>query len=99
MSSKSLTLTYDPAIKKLPNAPNPIIMPIVPFKMSESGIPNKLLLAQAYCDELNALLLEHKILNNAVHLYQECIKKLELECTSDDDNDDDSADGEIVKVI
>ena len=99
-SSKSLTSTHDPAIKKLPDAPNPVLTPIVPIKKSVSGIPNKLLLAQAYCNERNALVLKHKVLNDAVHFYQECIKKLELECVSDDDDDDDDgADGELVKVI
>ena len=98
-SSKSLTSTYDPAIKKLPDAPNPILMPIVPIKKSVSGIPDKLLLAQAYRDKLNALVLKRKVLNDTVHLYQEHIKKLELECASDDDDDDDGANGELVKVI
>ena len=73
-----------------------------PLKSPDSGIPDKLLLAQAYRDELNILLLKHKVLNNTVRLYQDCIKKLALECKSDDeddDEDDDSADGELVKVI
>ena len=98
-SSKSSTSTYDPAIKKLPDAPNPILTPIVPIKKSESGIPDKLLLAQAYRDELNALVLKRKVLNDTARLYQDRIKKLELECESDDDDDDDGADGELVKVI
>ena len=99
MSSKSSTLTYDPTIKKLPDAPRPVPTPNVPIKKSDSGIPNKLLLAQAYCDKLNVLLLKCKVLNDTVHLYQERIKKLELECVSDDDNNnDDSADGEFLKV-
>ena len=97
--SKSLNLTYDPAIKKLPDTPNPVLMPIVPIKKSESDIPNKLLLAQAYCDKLNVLLLKCKVLNDTVHLYQEHIKKLELECVSDNNDDDNSANGELVKVI
>ena len=65
-SSKSSTLTYDPAIKKLSDTPNPILMPNVPIKKSISGIPDKLLLAQAYHDELNALVLKHKVLNDTV---------------------------------
>ena len=73
-------------------------MPIVSITKSTSGIPDKLLLAQAYCNKLNALLLKRKVLNNTVHFYQECIKKLELECASDD-NDNNGADGEFVKVI
>ena len=93
-------MTYDPAIKKLPDAPNPILMPNVPIKKSVSGIPDKLLLAQAYRDKLNVLLLKCKVLNDTVRLYQDCIKKLELECASDDDDDDDdSADSEFVKEI
>ena len=103
-SSKSSTSTYDPAIKKLPDAPKPVPMPNVPIKKSDSGIPDKLLLAQAYRDELNILLLKHKVLNDTVRLYQDRIKKLALECASDDeddddDNSDDGADGELVKVI
>ena len=54
----------------------------VPIKKSDSGIPDKLLLAKAYHDELN----NH-------------IKKLALECLSNDDDDDDGADGELVKEI
>ena len=96
-SSKSSTSTYDPTIRNLPDVPNPILMPIVPIKKSASGIPDKLLLAKAYCDELNTLLLKCKVSNNTVCFYQEWIKKLELECMSD--NDDDGADSEFVKVI
>ena len=92
-------MTYDPTIRKLPNIPNPIPTPADPIKKSAYGIPNKVLLAQAYHDELNALLLKRKVLNDTVCFYQEQIKKLELECTSDDDNDDDGADGEFLKVI
>ena len=99
MSSKSSTSTYDPTIKKLPDAPNPVLTPIVPIKKSKSGIPDKLLLAQAYHDKLNAFLLKCKVLNDTVHFYQECIKKLELECMSDNNNNNDDADGELVKVI
>ena len=101
MFSKYSTSTYDPAIKNLPDIPNPVLMPIVPIKKSTSGIPDKLLLAQAYRDKLNALLLKHKVLNDPVRFYQEHIKKLELECMSDDDNDDDDdgADGESLKVV
>ena len=99
MSSKSLTSTYDPVIKKLPDVPNPILMPIVPIKKSISGISDKLLLTQTYCDELNAHFLKWKVLNDTIHVYQEHIKDLESECASDADNDDDSADGELVKVI
>ena len=98
-SSKPSTSTYDPTIKKLPDAPKPVPTPNVPIKKSDSGIPNKLLLAQAYCDELNVLLLKHKVLNDTVHLYQDRIKKLGLECMSDDDDDDDGTDGELVKEI
>ena len=61
---------------QLPNAPKPIPTPNVPIKKSDSGISNKLLLAQAYCDELNILLLKRKVLNNTVRLYQDRIKKL-----------------------
>ena len=102
MASKSSTSTYDPAIKKLPNAPKPVPTPNVPIKKSDSGIPDKLLLAQAYWDKLNVLLLKCKVLNDTVRLYQECIKKLALECESDnedDDEDDDTTDGEFVKVL
>ena len=102
MSSKSSTSTYDPAIKKLPDAPKPIPMPNVPIKKSDSGIPDKLLLAQAYRDELNVLLLKHRVFNDTVRLYQDRIKKLALECESDDeddDEDDDGTDGEFVKVL
>ena len=99
MSSKSLTSTYDPVIKKLPDVPNPILMPIVPIKKGVSRIPDELLLAQAYCDKLNTLFLKWKVLNDTIHVYQEHIKDLESECRSDADNDDDSADGELVKVI
>ena len=77
-------------------------MPNVPIKKSDSGIPDKLLLAQAYRDELNILLLKCKVLNDTVCLYQDRIKKLALECESDDENDDeddDGADGEFVKVL
>ena len=77
-------------------------MPNVPIKKSDSGIPDKLLLAQAYQDELNVLLLKCKVLDNTVRLYQDRIKKLALECESDDednDEDDDGADGELVKVL
>ena len=101
MPSKSSTSTYNPAIKKLPNAPKPVPTPNVPIKKSDSGIPDKLL-AQAYRDELNVLLLKCKVLNNTVHLYQDHIKKLGLECESDDkddDENDDGADGEFVKVL
>ena len=96
MSSKSLNLTYDPTIKKLPNVSNPILMPLVPIKKSGLGIPDKLLL-----DKLNSILLKCKVLNDTICFYQECIKKLELECASDDDNDNDndSADGEFLKVV
>ena len=97
-SSKSLTSTYDPTIRNLPDVPNPVLTPIVTIKKSVSGIPDKLPLTQAYRDELNTLLLKCKILNNTVCFYQERIKKLELECVSDDDNDN-SANGELVKVI
>ena len=75
-------------------------MPNVPIKKPDSGIPDKLLLAQAYRDELNILLLKRKVLNDTVHLYQDCIKKLVLECESDDeddDEDDDGTDGELVR--
>ena len=102
MPSKSSTSTYDPAIKRLPDAPKPVPMPIVPIKKPDSGIPDKLLLAQAYRDELNILLLKRKVLNDTVCLYQDCIKKLALECESDDeddDEDDDGANGEFVKVL
>ena len=102
MSSKSSTSTYDPAIKKLPDAPKPIPTPNVPIKKSDSGIPNKLLLAQAYWDELNVLLLKRKVLNDTVCLYQDRIKKLALECESDNEDnneDNDGADGEFVKVL
>ena len=103
MPSKSSTSTYDPAIKKLPDAPKPVLTPNVPIKKSDSGIPDKLLLAQAYWDELNVLLLKCKVLNDTVRLYQDRIKKLALvECKSDnedDDEDDDSTDGELVKVL
>ena len=101
MSSKSLTSTYDPAIKKLPDAPKPVPTPNVPIKKSDSGIPDKLL-AQAYWDELNVLLLKCKVLNDTVRFYQDRIKKLALECESDDEDDvedDDGADGEFVKVL
>ena len=98
-SSKSSTSTYDPTIKKLPNAPKPVPMPNVPIKKSNSGISDKLLLAQAYHHELNVLLLKCKVLNDTIHLYQDHIKKLALECTSDNDDDNDSANGELVKVI
>ena len=77
-------------------------MPNVPIKKSDSGIPDKPLLAQAYQDELNVLLLKCKVLDNTVRLYQDRIKKLALECESDDednDEDDDGADGELVKVL
>ena len=77
-------------------------MPNVPIKKPDSGIPDKLLLAQAYRDELNALFLKCKVLNDTVRLYQDRIKKLVLECESDnkdDDEDDDGADGEFVKVL
>ena len=100
--SKSSTSTYDPAIKRLPNAPKPVPTPNVPIKKPDSGIPDKLLLTQAYRDELNVLLLKRKVLNDTVRLYQDCIKKLALECESDDeddDEDDDGADGEFVKVL
>ena len=100
--SKSSTSTYDPAIKRLPDAPKPVPTPNVPIKKPDSGIPDKLLLAQAYRDELNILLLKRKVLNNTVRLYQDRIKKLALECESDDeddDEDDDGADGEFVKVL
>ena len=100
--SKSSTSTYDPAIKRLPDAPKPVPTPNVLIKKPDSGIPDKLLLAQAYRDELNVLLLKCKVLNDTVHLYQDRIKKLALECESDDeddDEDDDSADGEFVKVL
>ena len=102
MSSKSLTSTYDPTIKRLPDAPKPVPMPNVPIKKPDSGIPDKLLLAQAYRDELNVLLLKRKVVNDTVRLYQDRIKKLALECESDDkddDEDDDGADGEFVKVL
>ena len=102
VSSKSSTSTYNPAIKKLPDTPKPIPMPNVPIKKPDSGIPDKLLLAQADRDELNIFLLKCKVLNDTVHLYQDCIKKLVLECESDDeddDEDDDGADGEFVKVL
>ena len=101
-SSKSLTSTYDPTIKKLPNTPKPIPTPNVPIKKSDSGIPDKLLLAQAYRDDLNVLLFKRKVLNDTVRLYQDRIKKLVLECESDDEydnEDDDGADGELVKVL
>ena len=98
-SSKSSTSTYDPAIKKLPDAPKPVPMPAVPIKKSDSGIPDKLLLAQASHDKLNVLLLKCKVLNDTVCLYQDRIKELALECASDDDDDDDGADGEFVKEI
>ena len=77
-------------------------MPNVPIRKSDSGIPDKLLLAQAYRDEPNVLLLKCKVLDDTVRLYQDCIKKLALECKSDDeddDEDDDGADGELVKVL
>ena len=77
-------------------------MPNFPIKKPDSGIPDKHLLAQAYRDELNVLLLKRKVLNDTVHLYQDRIKKLALECKSDDeddDEDDDGADGEFVKVL
>jgi len=74
-------------------------MPNVPIKKSDSGIPDKLLLAQAYHNELNALLLKRKVLNDTVRLYQERIKKLELECASDNNNNNDGADGEFVRVV
>ena len=80
MSSKSSTSTYNPTIRNLPDIPNPVLMPIVPIKKSASGIPNKLFLAQAYRDKLNTLLLKCEVLNNTICFYQECIKKLELEC-------------------
>ena len=95
-SSKSSTSAYDPTIKKLPDAPKPVPTPNVPIKKSDSGIPDKLLLAQAYQDKLNILLLKCKVLNDTVCFYQDRIKKLALECASDDD---DGADGELVKVI
>ena len=98
-SSKSSTSTYDPAIKKLPDAPKPVPMPNVPIKKSNSGIPNKLLLAQAYRDKLNTLLLKRKVLNDTICFYQERIKKLELECASHDDDDNNGAAGKYVKVI
>ena len=99
---KSSTLTYDPAIKKLPDAPKPVPTPSVPIKKSDSGVPDKLILAQAYQDELNVLLFKRKVLNDTVRLYQDRIKKLVLECESDDeydDEDDDDTDGELVKVL
>ena len=99
MSHKSSTLTYDPTIKKLPDVPNPIFMPLVPIKKSTLGIPNKLLLTQAYHDELNALFLKCKVLNDTICIYQECIKELESECMSDNGDNDDGADGELIKVI
>ena len=102
MPSKSSTSTYDPAIKRLPNAPKPVPTPNVPIKKPNSGIPDKLLLAQAYRDELNVLLLKRKVVNDTVRLYQDRIKKLALECESDDEDDnedDDGADGELVKVV
>ena len=100
--SKSSTSTYDPTIKRLPDAPKPIPTPNVPIKKPDSGIPDKLLLAQAYREELNVLLLNCKVLNDTVCLYQDRIKKLALECESDDEDDnedDDGADGELVKVV
>ena len=100
MSSKSSTSTYDPTIRNLPNIPNPVLMPIVPIKKSASGISDKLFLTQAYHNELTALLLKCKVLNDTVHFYQEQIKKLELECMSDnDDENDNGANSEFVKVI
>jgi len=101
-SSKSSTSTHDPAIKKLPDAPKPVPTPNVPIKKSDSGVPAKLLLTQAYRDELNVLLFKRKVLNDTVRLYQDRIKKLVLECESDDEydnEDDDGADGEFVKVL
>ena len=102
MPPKSSTSTYDPAIKKLPDAPKAVPTPNVPIRKSDSGVPDKLILAQAYRDELNVLLFKRKVLNDTVRLYQDRIKKLVLECESDDDyddEDDDGADGELVKVI
>ena len=102
MPSKSSTSTYDPAIKKLPDALKPVPTPNVPIKKSDSGVPDKLILAQAYRDELNVLLFKCKVLNDTVRLYQDRIKKLVLECESDDeydDEDNDGADGELVKVL
>ena len=100
MASKSLTSTYNPAIKKLPNVPNSVLMPPVPIKKSTLGIPNKLLLTQAYCDKFNSIFLKHKVLNNTICFYQEYIKKLKLECVSDnDDDDDDGVDGKFIKVV
>jgi len=98
LSSKSSALTYDPAIKKLPDIPNLVLIPPIPIKKSTLGILDKLLLAQAYHNELNALFLKRKVLNDTIHIYQEHIKNLESECASDDDNDD-STDSECFKVI
>ena len=102
MPSKSSTSTYDPAIKKLPDAPKSVPTPSVPIKKSDSGVPDKLILSQAYQDELNVLLFKCKVLNDTICLYQDRIKKLVLECESDDEydnEDDDGADGELVKVL
>ena len=89
---------YDPAIKKLSDIPKPILMPPVPIKKSTLGIPDKILLAQAHHNELNTLFLKCKVSNDTIHVYQECIKNLELECASDNSNNN-SANGEFIKVI
>ena len=55
-----------PPSRNSPMLLTPFSRQMFPSKKSVSGIPNKLLLAQAYRDELNTLVLKHKVLNDTV---------------------------------